>query len=176
MLPARALYLSFLADGHPSPATVGLLFICAPFLRPSAEFDFGKSKAFPMRDQHFFASIDKVRGPAEAGCRQEAYHMRDTPRHGLPLSSAAVSCNACSLYCPPCCATHKYPILLQAMADLDWAPEFGLLEGLQDSYDKDFGRGTYRKEPDYTAGEPAAPVYCKCDSVPDTAPTVSSSR
>lgn len=38
------------------------------------------------------------------------------------------------------------------MEDLDWAPEFGLLEGLMDSYDKDFGRGTYRKEPDYTTG------------------------
>ncbi|PRW59559.1 chloroplast stem-loop-binding [Chlorella sorokiniana] len=63
------------------------------------DFDFGKAKAFPMRDQHFFASVDK------------------------------------------------------AMEDLDWAPEFGLLEGLQDSYDKDFGRGTYRKEPDYTTDD-----------------------
>ena len=25
------------------------------------DFDFGKKKAFPMRDQHFFASVDKVR-------------------------------------------------------------------------------------------------------------------
>lgn len=25
------------------------------------EFDFGKEKPFPMRDQHFFASVDKVR-------------------------------------------------------------------------------------------------------------------
>ena len=24
------------------------------------DFDFGKKKAFPMRDQHFFTSIDKV--------------------------------------------------------------------------------------------------------------------
>lgn len=44
-------------------------------------------------------------------------------------------------------------VAVQAMADLDWAPEFGLLDGLRDSYEKDFGRGTYRKEPDYTAGE-----------------------
>jgi hypothetical protein len=28
------------------------------------EFDFGKDKPFPMRDQHFFTSIDKV--PADA--------------------------------------------------------------------------------------------------------------
>ena len=26
------------------------------------EFDFGKEKPFPLRDQHFFTSIDKVRG------------------------------------------------------------------------------------------------------------------
>ena len=24
------------------------------------DYDFGKKKAFPMRDQHFFASVDKV--------------------------------------------------------------------------------------------------------------------
>lgn len=45
-------------------------------------FDFGKKKSFPMRDQHFFASIDK------------------------------------------------------AKAELDWAPEFGLVDGLRDSYEK----------------------------------------
>ncbi|KAL4458794.1 hypothetical protein ABPG75_013659 [Micractinium tetrahymenae] len=60
------------------------------------EYDFGKAKAFPMRDQHFFASVDK------------------------------------------------------AIEELDWQPEFGLLDGLRDSYEKDFGRGTYRKEPDFT--------------------------
>ena len=26
------------------------------------DYDFGKNKAFPMRDQHFFASVDKARG------------------------------------------------------------------------------------------------------------------
>eukprot|EP00887_Chlorella_sp_A99_P006540 scaffold3.g6540.t1 len=57
------------------------------------EFDFGKAKAFPLRDQHFFAD---------------------------------------------------------AQADLDWTPEFGLLEGLADSYAKDFSRGTFRKAPDFT--------------------------
>lgn len=42
----------------------------------------------------------------------------------------------------------------QAMADLDWQPEFGLLDGLKDSYSKDFGRGTFRKEADFTTGAP----------------------
>ena len=56
-------------------------------------------KAFPLRDQHFFTSVDK------------------------------------------------------AMADLDWKPEFGLLDGLKDSYQKDFGRGTMRKKPDFTCDD-----------------------
>ncbi|KXZ51721.1 hypothetical protein GPECTOR_11g169 [Gonium pectorale] len=59
------------------------------------EYDFGKDKAFPMRDQHFFTSVDK------------------------------------------------------AMAELDWQPEFSLLDGLKDSYEKDFGRGTFRKEANF---------------------------
>ena len=46
------------------------------------DFDFGKKKSFPMRDQHFFASIDK------------------------------------------------------AKRELDWAPRFGLVDGLADSYQK----------------------------------------
>lgn len=60
------------------------------------EFDFGKKKSFPFRDQHFFASIEK------------------------------------------------------AKIVLGWKPEFNLLEGLADSYNLDFGRGTYRKEPDFS--------------------------
>ncbi len=32
------------------------------------EFDFGKDKPFPMRDQHFFASVDKVRGQHDCTC------------------------------------------------------------------------------------------------------------
>jgi len=63
------------------------------------DFDFGKAKAFPMRDQHFFASIDK------------------------------------------------------AKAELDWEPEFGLVDGLRDSYMKDFGRGTFRKPADFTTDD-----------------------
>ncbi|KAJ9528022.1 hypothetical protein QJQ45_005700 [Haematococcus lacustris] len=59
------------------------------------DFDFGKDKPFPLRDQHFFTSVDK------------------------------------------------------AMADLNWKPEFSLLDGLKDSYDKDFGRGTFRKAADF---------------------------
>ena len=77
------------------------------------EFDFGKKKAFPVRDQHYFASIHK------------------------------------------------------AQKELGWKPRFGLVDGLKDSYEKvtwcieksarhqkacclqDFGRGTYRKEPDF---------------------------
>ncbi|KAI3440513.1 MHD domain-containing protein [Psidium guajava] len=63
------------------------------------EFDFGKKKAFPFRDQHYFASVDK------------------------------------------------------AKSVLGWKPEFDLVKGLADSYNLDFGRGTYRKEADFTTDD-----------------------
>lgn len=63
------------------------------------EFDFGKKKAFPFRDQHFFASVDK------------------------------------------------------AKSLLGLKPEFGLIEGLADSYKLDFGRGVFRKEADFTTDD-----------------------
>ncbi|KAI5658475.1 hypothetical protein M9H77_27268 [Catharanthus roseus] len=63
------------------------------------EFDFGKKKAFPFRDQHFFASIEK------------------------------------------------------AKSVLGWKPEFDLVEGLTDSYKLDFGRGTFRKEADFSTDD-----------------------
>uniref|UniRef100_A0A2N9FG13 Hexosyltransferase n=1 Tax=Fagus sylvatica TaxID=28930 RepID=A0A2N9FG13_FAGSY len=63
------------------------------------EFDFGKKKAFPFRDQHFFASIDK------------------------------------------------------AKSVLGWKPEFDQVEGLADSYNLDFGRGTFRKEADFSTDD-----------------------
>ncbi|KAL6324082.1 hypothetical protein AAG906_006353 [Vitis piasezkii] len=63
------------------------------------EFDFGKKKAFPFRDQHFFASIEKAK--SVLGCK----------------------------------------------------PEFDLVEGLADSYNLDFGRGTFRKEADFSTDD-----------------------
>ncbi|WCJ26894.1 Chloroplast stem-loop binding protein of 41 kDa b chloroplastic [Euphorbia peplus] len=63
------------------------------------EFDFGKKKAFPFRDQHFFASVDKAK------------HV------------------------------------------LGWKPEFDLVEGLTDSYNLDFGRGTFRKAADFSTDD-----------------------
>jgi len=63
------------------------------------EFDFGKLKAFPMRDQHFFTSVEK------------------------------------------------------AQKELGWAPKFSMLDGLKDSYTKDFGRGTMREKADFTVDD-----------------------
>lgn len=63
------------------------------------EFDFGKKKPFPFRDQHFFASIEK------------------------------------------------------AKSVLGWTPEYDLVEGLTDSYNLDFGRGTFRKEADFSTDD-----------------------
>ncbi|KAI3916346.1 hypothetical protein MKW98_004787 [Papaver atlanticum] len=63
------------------------------------EFDFGKKKAFPFRDQHFFASIEK------------------------------------------------------AKSELGWKPEYDLVKGLTDSYNLDFGKGTFRKAADFSTDD-----------------------
>lgn len=63
------------------------------------DFDFGKKKAFPFRDQHFFASVEK------------------------------------------------------ASKELGFTPEYDLVDGLTDSYSLDFGRGTFRKEADFTTDD-----------------------
>lgn len=49
--------------------------------------------------------------------------------------------------------TYNADPVVQATADLDWTPEFSLVEGLTDSYEKDFGRGTFRKEADFTTDD-----------------------
>ncbi len=48
---------------------------------------------------------------------------------------------------------HFFTSIDKAMADLDWAPEFGLVEGLRDSFEKDFGRGSFRKAADFSADD-----------------------
>ena len=58
------------------------------------KFPEGK-KAFPFRDQHFFAGVNK------------------------------------------------------AMDELDWTPEFDLVAGLKDSWDKDYSKGRFCKDPDF---------------------------
>lgn len=63
------------------------------------EYDFGKKKPFPFRDQHFFTSIEK------------------------------------------------------AKSVLGWQPEFDLVAGLTDSYNLDFGRGTFRKAADFSTDD-----------------------
>lgn len=63
---------------------------------------------------------------------------------------------------------------LQAMADLDWTPEFGLYEGLKDSYDKDFGAGTFRKAADFTTDDMVGGVsaFAVCERGGVDAPSV----
>jgi len=85
------------AAGAPSPELV--------HFSPKA-FDFGKAKAFPMRDQHFFASVEK------------------------------------------------------AKVELGWEPKFDLASGLKDSYEKDFGRGTFREAADFSARCGASGCVC----------------
>lgn len=40
---------------------------------------------------------------------------------------------------------HFYASIDKAQALLGWTPKYSLLDGLKDSYDKDFGRGMFRK-------------------------------
>jgi hypothetical protein len=42
---------------------------------------------------------------------------------------------------------------MQAEEDLDWVPEFSLLDGLRDSYQKDFGLGNFRKAADFSTDD-----------------------
>ena len=41
----------------------------------------------------------------------------------------------------------------KAISELGWTPEFDLVEGLTDSYNLDFGRGTFRKAADFTTDD-----------------------
>ncbi|KAK6242932.1 hypothetical protein QUC31_009341 [Theobroma cacao] len=77
------------------------------------EFDFGKKKAFPFRDQ---ASLD---------------------RNFVHITSRK----------------HFFASIEKAKHVLGWEPEFDLVEGLADSYNLDFGRGTYRKEADFSTDD-----------------------
>lgn len=87
----------------------GLVRACAEAMnKPEPEIvhydpkrvDLGKSKAFPLRDQHFFASIDK------------------------------------------------------AKAELNWTPEFDLIAGLRESYEKDFKNyGKHQRQPDFSVDD-----------------------
>ena len=48
---------------------------------------------------------------------------------------------------------HFFTSIDKAVADLDWAPKYGLVDGLKDSYDKDFGLGMFRKAADFTTDD-----------------------
>lgn len=48
---------------------------------------------------------------------------------------------------------HFFTSIEKSVSELDWAPEFGLVEGLTDSYNLDFGRGTFRKAADFSTDD-----------------------
>lgn len=48
---------------------------------------------------------------------------------------------------------HFFTSVAKAQKELGWTPKFGLIDGLKDSYSKDFGRGTFRKAADFTADD-----------------------
>lgn len=48
---------------------------------------------------------------------------------------------------------HFFASIEKAKSVLGWKPEFDLVEGLTDSYNLDFGRGTFRKEADFSTDD-----------------------
>lgn len=48
---------------------------------------------------------------------------------------------------------HFFASIEKATRELGWTPEFDLVEGLTDSYNLDFGRGTFRKAADFTTDD-----------------------
>eukprot|EP00898_Chlorokybus_atmophyticus_P000522 jgi/Chlat1/1470/Chrsp12S02017 len=48
---------------------------------------------------------------------------------------------------------HFFTSIKKAEKDLNWAPEFDLIAGLKDSYEKDFVRGTFRQAADFIADD-----------------------
>jgi hypothetical protein len=48
---------------------------------------------------------------------------------------------------------YEVVMVRHTQADLNWAPEFDLLDGLKDSYSKDFGRGTFRKAANFATDD-----------------------
>lgn len=48
---------------------------------------------------------------------------------------------------------HFFASIDKAKSVLGWKPEYDLVEGLADSYNLDFGRGTFRKEADFSTDD-----------------------
>lgn len=48
---------------------------------------------------------------------------------------------------------HFFTSVEKAEKELGFTPEFGLVEGLKDSYSLDFGRGTFRKAADFSTDD-----------------------
>lgn len=48
---------------------------------------------------------------------------------------------------------HFFASVEKAISELGWTPEFDLVDGLTDSYNLDFGRGTFRKAADFTTDD-----------------------
>jgi hypothetical protein len=48
---------------------------------------------------------------------------------------------------------HFFTSVEKAQTELGFTPEFDLVEGLTDSYNLDFGRGTFRKAADFSTDD-----------------------
>ncbi|KAK6143835.1 hypothetical protein DH2020_024183 [Rehmannia glutinosa] len=98
------------------------------------EFDFGKKKPFPFRDQ-----VNKL-----------ALNLINEAQNGMLIDSlsddhyVSIVYDECSI---------SLPRLRRQRVCSRLKPEFDLVEGLTDSYNLDFGRGTFRKEADFSTDD-----------------------
>lgn len=137
------------------------------------DYDFGKKKAFPLRDQvmrmagpiGFFSCIAvgimavKGRslfwGPLWQPCPLYLRHILRSSalaaEETLFSVRVAQSSSRLSVLPPPSLLTLQHFFASNDKAEdlLGWRPQFGLVDGLRDSYLLDYSRGRYCKDPDF---------------------------
>lgn len=100
-----------------------------------------------MRDQHFYASVDMAR--VLLACKTDISDTRPPKKNTLQTPPSPRRPPPRVLQAFPMRDQHFYASIDKAQALLNWTPKYGLVEGLKDSYDKDFGRGMFRKAADF---------------------------
>lgn len=111
------------AGGFPEPELV--------HYKPK-DFDFGKKKSFPLRDQ--------VSLIFEGACFGS---WPNFPLHMVPFLMKG--CWTIS--------QHFFASVEKAKTELGWEPKYGLVDGLAHSFRLDFGRGTFRKAADFSTDD-----------------------
>ena len=115
------------------------------------DFDFGKKKAFPMRSQvgreraavvggGVVEALSRFLSLSHLQTRGRRYTTQQQPTHNNQTKPHQTNQKT---------QKHFFTSIDKAQEALGWSPKFGLLDGLKDSYAKDFGAGTFRKAADF---------------------------